>query len=228
MSRAKSAEYEAAEALFGLRRPRSGPVEAASEDDVRLPRPAGTTELLVLHDTVEAAAVLTIAETESWELREETDRAHLVLASRRWATTTGEQVTWVVDHPGGAQSLRVEGIWAAALVKRLREWLPCHDEKELLDAVLGSGGSEPDPVACIRAASQLAALRPEQPNARHVVALERLLTHPADAVRRAGIRSAYGCRWPQLRTLVEQRMPVEKRLRPQLEALLRSLAGDGR
>lgn len=256
MSGPGSPEWEAAQALFGLR-PRGGAAsggaasggaasggaasggaasdgaasDGATSDGAASEESAARTrapEAIVLRDEASAAAVLALADAEGWQLREETSRAHLVLASRRWLTTSGEEVTYVIDHPGGAQSLRVEGTWAAALAKRLREWLPCHPEAELLDVVLGpSGASEPDPVECVRVASKLAAIRPEQPEARHVAALERLLGHPADAVRRAGIRSAYGCRWKELRAMVERRRPVEQRLAVQLEELRRHLDGEG-
>jgi hypothetical protein len=189
---------------------------------------------LVLRDEVSAAAVLALADAEGWQLREESSRAHLVLASRRWITTTSEEVTYVIDHPGGAQSLRVVGTWAAALAKRLRDWLPCHAEAELLDVVLGpngtdgpNGAGEPDPVECVRVASKLAAIRPEHPSPRHVAALERLLGHSVEAVRRAGIRSAYACRWQELRAVVERRRAEEQRLAVQLEALRRHLDGEG-
>jgi hypothetical protein len=219
MSDGKSEEYMTAEALFGMRR-------GASKADADEPKRASF-ETLVLRDEVTAASVVALADAEGWTLQEETARAHLVLASRRWVTTTGEEVTYVIDHPGGAQSLRIEGNWAAALAKRLRDWLPCYTEAEVLDVILRAEGGEPDPVACVRVASKLAALRPEQAESRHVVVLECLLDHPVDAVRRAAIRSAYGCRWQEMRELVEQRMAVEQRLRPQLEALWRHLDGEG-
>jgi hypothetical protein len=262
----KSAEYEAAEALFGLRRGSASEGAKAESEGAKVgdegPKPAAkraadavlaewsgrassgsegavgdrplraaVVEVLVLRDEVSAAAVLALADAEGWQLREESSRAHLVLASRRWITTTNEEVTYVIDHPGGAQSLRVEGTWAAALAKRLRDWLPCHAEAELLDVVLGPDGTdravEPDPVECVRVASKLAAIRPEHPSPRHVAALARLLGHPSDAVRRAGIRSAYGCRWPVLRAVVERRRAEEQRLAAQLEALRRYLDGEG-
>jgi hypothetical protein len=53
------------------------------------------------------------------------------------------------------------------------------------------------------------------------------LSHPVEAVRRAGIRSAYGCRWPQLRAVVERRRASEQRLAAQLEGLRRYLDGEG-
>lgn len=219
----QSAEYAAAADLFGMRR--GGP-KGEGEGGAAQRRTPGL-EMLVLRDEATAAAVLALADAEGWQLLEETSRAHFVLASRRWLTTTGEEVTYVIDHPGGAQSLRVEGPWAPALAKRLRDWLPCHTEDELLDVVLAAEGGEPDPVACVRVASKLAVLRPEEPEPRHVVVLECLLDHPVDAVRRAGIRSAYGCRWEELRVVVERRRGEEQRLAVQLEELRRHLDGEG-
>ncbi len=174
-------------------------------------------EVLVLRDEVGWSAVKVVADAQGWKLREETARAHLVLASQRWSTTSGEEVTYVADHPGGAQSLRITGVGASALAQRLRQWLPCHTEDELLAVVLD--GDPPDPVACVRVASKLAACRPVRSDPRHVSALGRLLAHPEDAVRRAGIRSAYGCDWPELRTLIRERCRREPRLEPQLEEL---------
>lgn len=213
-----AAEREAAEALFGLRprRDESGGPDGAERKII--------SEVLVLRDDVSVATVVALADAEDWQLREETSRAHLVLASRRWTTTTGEEVTYVADHPGGAQSLRIVGPGATALARRLRDRLPCHDEEELLAVVLAK--DEPDAVACVRVAGKLAAIRPERLEGRHLAALDRLLGHPAHAVRRAGIRSAYGCRWKELLLLVEERRSEEQRLAVQLEELRRYLAGE--
>lgn len=176
-----------------------------------------TREVIVLQDGVCVDEVLAIAAEQGWELREQTTRAHLVLASRRWITRDGLDVTHVADHPGGAQSLRIEGKRAGSLARRLRERLATHSESELLAAVLAA--PSPDPVVCIRVASKLAACRPRQMAPRHLQALERLLSHPVVAVRRAGIRSAYTCRWPQLREIVGRRLVVEDRLSAQLRHL---------
>lgn len=174
-------------------------------------------EVVVLRDGVGVDELLALAEEQGWELREQTDRAHLVLASRRWVTRDGLQITHVADHPGGAQSLRIEGKRASGLARRVRERLPSHAIGELLDVVLGE--DLPEPVACVRVASKLAACRPSEVDPRHLRALERLLSHPEPTVRRAGIRSAYTCPWPELRELVERRLVVEDRLSAQLRHL---------
>lgn len=181
-------------------------------------------EVLVLRDEVGAAAVNVVADAEGWTLSEESSRAHLVLASRRWSTAGGDEITYVADHPGGVQSLRITGPSATALARRLRQWLPCHHEKELLAVVLD--GDEPDPVACVRVASKLAACRPARSEPQHLAALGRLLSHPEVAVRRAAIRSAYGCQWPELRALVQERRADEQRLWLQLEELRKYLEGE--
>lgn len=180
--------------------------------------------VLVLRDEVSLPAVLALAEQEGWELREETGRAQLLLASRRWTTEMGEEITYVADHIGGACSLRVRGAGAAATAERLRERIACHDEDELLAVVLDA--DPPDPVQCIRVAGKLAACRPQRMEPRHLAALERLLGHPQVAVRRAGIRTAYGCDWKELRGLVELRRADEQRLWVQLEQLRRFLDGE--
>lgn len=180
-----------------------------------------TGPVLVLRDEVGLPAVLALAEVEGWELREETGRAHLVLASRRWSTPMGEEVTYVADHIGGTQWLRVSGLGAAASAERLRGRILCVAEDELLGVVLEE--EPPDPVQCVRVAAKLAAVRPDKADERHLAALRRLLEHPDVAVRRAGIRSAYGCGWPELRALVEARRGVEDRLAVQLEHLRQAL-----
>jgi hypothetical protein len=202
----------------------SVPVAGRSADAAGSGRGGGSSHVLVLRDGVDAAAVLALADAEGWRLREETARAHLVLASRRWVTTSGEVVTWVVDHPGGASSLRIEGTGAAALTRRLRDRLPCHDEDELLAVVLSESA---DPVQLVRVASKLAACRPERADPRHVDALARLIGHDVEGVRRAGIRSAYGCRWPELREVVQAQRGKELRLLVQLVELRRWLDAEG-
>lgn len=181
-----------------------------------------TERVLVLRDEVSLTVVHALAELEGWELREETGRAHLVLTSRRWSTPMGEEITYVADHPGGAQWLRVSGSGAVATTERLRGRIPCEDENELLAMVMVG-----DPVPCVRVAGKLAACRPERVDTRHLAALKRLLEHPEVAVRRAGIRSAYGCRWKELRGLVELRRGQEQRLRVQLDGLRQHLASVG-
>ncbi len=184
-----------------------------------------TAEVIVLRDEVRLEAILAFADADGWILREQTSRAHLVLASRRWSASVGEEITYVADHPGGCHSLRVTGTSAGPLTTRLREQFPHHSEQELLDVVLGS--DRPDGVACVRVASKLAACRPDACETRHLAALERLLGHPVTAVRRAGIRSAYTCGWPELLAVVEARQKQEQHLRAQLEHLTRYLKDGG-
>ncbi len=174
-------------------------------------------QIIVLRDDVRLDAVLALADADGWELREETARAHLVLASRRWSASVGEEIEYVADHLGGAHWLRVSGDGAESLAARLREHFSHHDEDELLAIVLD--GPNPEAVACVRVASKLAACRPAICDARHLQALERLLEHPVTAVRRAGIRSAYTCPWPELREVIARRRGAEEHLKAQLEHL---------
>jgi len=178
-------------------------------------------EVIVLRDDVRLEAVLALAEADGWALREETERAHLVLASRRWSASVGEEITYVADHLGGCHFLRITGDEAEALAWDLRDRFDHHTEDELLARVLG--GHQLEPVAAVRVASKLAALRPLTSEVGHMRALERLMTHPVTAVRRAGIRSAYTCPWPELLELVERCRKREKHLVTQLEHLARYL-----
>lgn len=181
-------------------------------------------EVIVLRDEVSLDDLLELAAEQGWVLRGETARAHLVLASRRWTSREGVEVTYVADHPGGAQSLRIVGKAATRVARNLREKVSAFTEDELLAVVLDD--ADPDPVACIRVASKLAACRPEVADAKHLQAIEALLAHREPAVRRAGIRSTYGCRWPELRNIVDRRLAQETALTPQLEHLQRYLAED--
>lgn len=181
-------------------------------------------DTIVLHDDVGLAQLADLARQEGWTLVGETAGAHWVLATRRWQTETGVKITHVFDHPGGTHWLRLTGVQAKDRARRLRARLPHHTENELLDIVLQA--AEPDPVACIRAASKIAAYRPAAFELRHLAALEKLLGHSSVAVRRAGIRSAYGCRWPELRELVKRRREQEQRLVDQLADLDAYLTGD--
>ncbi|MCA9710843.1 MAG: hypothetical protein KDK70_33685, partial [Myxococcales bacterium] len=76
-------------------------------------------DVIVLRDDVRLEDVLAYADGDGWTLRQETSRAHLVLASRRWSALVGEEIEYVADHVGGSQSLRVTG--AETLARRLRD-----------------------------------------------------------------------------------------------------------
>ena len=184
-----------------------------------------TEEVIVLRDEVRLETVLAFADAGGWTLREETARAHLVLASYRWSASVGEEIAYVADHLGGAHSLCITGKGAAPLARRLREHFPHHDPQELLAAIVGGGA--PDPVTCVRVASKLAACRPVSCEPQHLAALERLLQHPVTAVRRAGIRSAYTCRWPELPAVLKRCRDREQHLGAQLEHLERYLLEEG-
>ena len=80
-----------------------------------------------------------------------------------------------------------------------------------------------DPRSWIRALSKLAVCRPAKLEGRWLAAWERALEHPARPVRRATIRTCYGCAWPELVKLVERRRDTESELAAQLEALLEHL-----
>lgn len=171
--------------------------------------------VLVLSVAVRAADVRAIAEARNWTREGDTPRAHLALASRRYRTPEGAEVLEIEDHNGGVRSLRISGPTRGELARALAGQLPTRSTDEII-----ATASSSDPVACIRAAGELAASRPARFDPPHLAALQRLLTHPEPAVRRAGIRAAYGCQWPELRRWLGARMQAETRLASALAALV--------
>jgi hypothetical protein len=150
---------------------------------------------------------------------------HLMLHGLRWRAGDGAEVWYVEDHVGDARSLRVStehgGPRAAELAKALGAALPVVELETLADRI-----AQGDPIACIRSAGRIVSLCGPDPDARVLESLARLLTHRDDAVRRAGIRLGWACRWPQARAIVAARLPHETRLRPTMEALAEWLPSD--
>lgn len=171
--------------------------------------------VLVLAPSVTARDVRALAVSSGWTLVGDTPRAHLEMASRRFHTRDGTEVLEVEDHIGGVRSLRIAGPGADAVARACLAALPT-ERMEDLYAIAEAG----DPVACIRVAGRLAAGRPAAFSAAHLRALQQLLTHTEPAVRRAGIRAAYGCRWPELRAWLGARMQAETRLRTAILGLV--------
>jgi hypothetical protein len=173
------------------------------------------TRLVVLAESVSAHDVRAHADASGWMLVGDTPRAHLEMASRRFHTRDGTEVLEVEDHIGAVRSLRITGPSADAIARACEAALPT-ETPQALHAIVQRG----DPVPCIRAAGRLAAGRPAAFDAAHLQAMQRLMTHPEPAVRRAGIRAAYGCRWPELRAWLGARMQVETRLRAAILGLV--------
>lgn len=175
-----------------------------------------TSHIVVLNEQVTAMDVASLAASMKLTLVEETTRGWFVLATRTWAAPDGSQLAYVEDHTADARWLQASGIGGARMATMLRERLPHYGLTDLLSLAQTTEA----PRTCIQVLSRLVPHRPDDSDPRFLAAWKRMLTHPVKAVRRAAIRTAYGCRWPELRTLVQQCLQTENELVPQLEQLL--------
>jgi hypothetical protein len=172
--------------------------------------------IVVLNEQVTATDVASLAASMKLTLVDETTRGWFVLATRTWASPDGSQLTYVEDHTADARWLHASGTGSSRIATMLRERLPHYDLADLLSLA----ESTETPRTCIQVLCRLVPHRPDDCDPHFLAAWKRMLTHPVQAVRRAAIRTAYGCRWPELRTLVQQCLRTEKELVPQLEQLL--------
>lgn len=170
---------------------------------------------LVLDHTVAGDDVEALARREGWRLRADTPRGHDVLASRHYAAGDDTSVLHGEDHNGRYRFLQIDGADASAVAQAVTGALSCVSPTQVLSRI-----REGDPRTCIRTAGMLMRVRPDAFDAAHYDALCSLLTHDDVPVRRAGIRAAYGCQWPQLVTFVREQLERKQRPQPGLEALL--------
>ena len=173
-------------------------------------------EVVVLRDLVSAVEVSAFADALGATLTEDTTRGWFVLATRAWMTPDDDQIVYIEDHTSDVRWIQTTGPARARIATKVREQLPHYDTEELLSA---ARGSEP-PSDCIQILSRLVPYRPDDFDPRFFAVWERMLAHPLKAVRRAAIRTAYGCRWPEMRALAETRLDADRELAAQLEQLL--------
>jgi len=173
---------------------------------------------IVLGDHVEASAIAAWAGRHG-TLAKDVARGHSELAERRWRATDGSEIVHLQDHVGEVRYVVLGGPRELALAVELRAAFDTEDPGTLLAALQPSA----DPRSWIRALSKLAVCRPATLEGRWLAAWERGLAHPARPVRRAAIRTCYGCTWPEIAVVVQRRLAEETELRPQLEALLEHL-----
>lgn len=172
---------------------------------------------LVLRDHNARETVWELARARGWKCIGDVVRAHYVMACARWQTASGSEIAYIEDHTSDVRSIDVRGRDAFEICEDVTMQLDCYREDQLLlDAE-----SNPEPRARIRALNRLAACRPPGVNHRFLAAWARALSDPNKAVRRAAIRTSYGCTWPELRVLVKQRIDQETELREQMQHLLR-------
>jgi hypothetical protein len=181
-------------------------------------------EIVVLREQVSERDVIAFVTEQGLELIDDTTRGYDVLATKAWATPDHTQLVHIEDHTADVRWVQTSGPDRMRLVTALRERLPYYDPVELLSAAQ----AEESPTACIRIISRLVPYRPGDCDPRFLAAWKRMLAHENKAVRRAAIRTAYGCPWPELCELVEQRLEVDEALGTQLRQLLRHLEDGAR
>jgi hypothetical protein len=170
--------------------------------------------LIVLEPQVGASAVRELADRVGWQPAGATTRGFDVLASLRFAAPEETDLLYAEDHTADCRWIRIEGPRASSVELVVRGALPWVRREDVFARIAGG-----DPLECIRAAGPLSVMRPPYFDPSHYAALRKLLEHPEAAVRRAGVRAAFGCRWRQLRGLVDDLLKNEERPQPRLEAL---------
>lgn len=175
--------------------------------------------VVVFRDSVGRNTIALVAHRHGWKLLGDVVRGHFVLASERFAADDGTIVEYLEDHTAAVRFAQIRGPGQGLIASTLRNTLPYFEPEEILRNLPDSD----DPHAWIRGLSRLSACRPSQTHARYLALWSRGLNHAQVAVRRAAIRTSYGCSWPELMALVQGRAAVEAELKAPLRALLQHL-----
>lgn len=170
----------------------------------------------VLRDHVPPVRVIAWATGHDWSCIAEITRTHTERATMQWQTSEGTEITYVEDHVSDVRFVKFSGRQQFVLQDDLQLQLPYYRE----DEILINAESSPDPRERIRALNRLAACRPTEVHHRYLAVWARALSDQSCPVRRAAIRTAHGCTWPELEYLIRQRVAHEERLRPQMQQLL--------
>jgi hypothetical protein len=178
--------------------------------------------VLVLRDNVSRDRMEALAAELGWRSIADVVRGHFVLASRRWYDAQGTIVEYLEDHTADVRWVNLDGVGQDEIATTIRDALPCFTVDELFTEIEESE----DPIVWIRDLGRLSVLRPRNADPRFVALWNRALSHPVRAVRRAAIRTAYGCDWPDLAALVRARLEEETELRRPLDHLRAYLERD--
>lgn len=172
--------------------------------------------IVVLRDTVSLRDMKRLATGHGWAFTGDVPRSRFVLASHRWQTADGSEVTYTEDHTGDVRYVRVDGPDHEGLARFIAEALPSWSEEELL----AQAEQATEPLPCIQVLSRLAVCRPLRPSKRYVAVWQWMLKHRHRAVRRAAIRTAYDCHWPEMIEVLHERLAIEAELVAQLQDVL--------
>jgi hypothetical protein len=178
--------------------------------------------IIVLRDNVSRERVEALAGEHRWHPVGDVVRGHFVLASRRFFDEVGTMIEYLEDHTSDVRYVAIDGAAQDSVGAAIRDALPSYTEAELIAELEGSG----DPIVWIRGLGRLSVLRPKRMDPRWLSLWERGFQHPSRAARRAAIRTAYGCAWPELAELVGSRLEHDTELREPLEHLRAYLERD--
>ncbi len=178
-------------------------------------------DTLVFRESVDRDRIVKFARRLGWSGSGDVQRGHFVLASERFTTSDGTSIEYLEDHTGDVRFVQLSGPSQAAVAAILRESLPWYDASELLRTL----PEAEDPLVWLRGLSRLAVYRPKQTDALYLSLWSRALHHTNASVRRAAVRTCYGCTWPELLPLVLGRITIERELKAPLTALARHLQG---
>ncbi|MBV1859219.1 MAG: hypothetical protein KUG77_12465 [Nannocystaceae bacterium] len=176
-------------------------------------------DTLVFRESVDRDQVVAFARRLGWTASGDVQRGHFVLASERFTTSDGTTIEYLEDHTGDVRFVQLSGPSQRSVAAVMRESLPCYDASELLRALPESK----EPIEWLRGLSRLAVYRPKHTNTLYLSLWSRALNHADVSVRRAAIRTTYGCTWPELLPLVIGRIAVEREIKRPLQALARHL-----
>ncbi len=176
-------------------------------------------DTLVFRESVDRDRIVAFARRLGWSGSGDVQRGHFVLASERFTTSDGTTIEYLEDHTGDVRFVQLSGPSQTSVAAILRESLPCYDADELLRTLPDSTQA----MEWLRGLSRLAVYRPKQTNSRYLSLWSRALNHADPAVRRAAVRTSYGCTWPELLPLVLGRIAVEREIKRPLQALARHL-----
>ncbi len=177
--------------------------------------------VLVFQESVRRETIVSLAEGLAWTPTANVQRGHFVLASERFSTADGTTVEYLKDHTADVSFAQVSGPSQKPSTGILRKAMPVYEE----DALLAEVSEAREPLVWIRGLSRLSVYRPDTTHARYLSLWSRALNHENPVVRRAAIRTTYGCAWPELLPLVRGRIALDRELRTPLESLEKHLAG---
>lgn len=176
-------------------------------------------DTLVFRESVDRDRIVGFARRLGWAASGDVQRGHLVLASERFTTSDGTTIEYLEDHTGDVRFVQLSGPSQGSVASILRESLPCYDAADILRTLPESK----EAVEWVRGLSRLAVYRPQQTDSLYLSLWSRALNHADASVRRAAVRTSYGCAWPELLPLVLGRIAVERELERPLQALARHL-----